>query len=598
MLITRHTPIALALLSLYSANVFANTSETTSNTDERINVLVVKGYTAPSATTQSYTSDTVINIVPTNSDINKTLDQVIAENTPGFVHANSGGPKHASANYHRGLSDEYTLYLLNGVAFPTSTLGSQSVPDIPMESIALIEVIRGAQASLYGSSSLTGVINIVTKTGDKKDAQVNISAGSHDSGRMGGVYANNINNVYFMTSLKVDKSDGYDIKDDGVDEEYGFETYSMNSYVAHVTENRRLSLAVNNGTDELEYDSGGVAEQTTDTLQITAKYIQRINTNTTTELTLSAADIDADYDSPAYGTSHYATSETLAQLHINNEWEKLAFNFGGEFIDSEFTENSTQKNREQSALYAAISGNFNEGVNLSTGLRYDHYSDFGDAFTYSVGLGLFNIAELSYRTSFSAPSYSDLYSSWGGNPDLESEEGEIVELALTHNIDTEHAYIPLKLSLYTGSIKNKIEWVSYTPYNVGEVSIHGVEAYMQYNMDRFTYDITGAYSQSIDESTNEQLDNVPKWSASSSIQYNMTDTITPKLIYSYLGGRTNSYNGDLDATHRLNFSMNYQITPHFNASFNIDNITDSDDQLYSGYNADGRTFLVSISAQL
>ena len=611
MFILRHTPIALALLSLYSAQTLA--TETTQD-DERMNVLISKGYSAPNATTQNYSGDTVIKIVPTSSDSNKPLDQLIAENSPGFVHTNSGTSKHNSNNYHRGLSDKYTLYLLNGVPFPTSTLGSQNVPDIPMESIELIEVIRGAQASLYGSSSLTGVINIITKTGETTDAQLNISTGSHNTNRIGGVYADNFGAFHVMTSLEVDKSDGYDFIEASEDD-FGSQTYSMNSYGAYVTESSRFSLAINNARSDIEiYDTynpkhftnpPGKADSTQESYQFTGKYIQRLNQNITSEFTLSHANTDLEsghYN--ATNVDNYATQTNIGQLHINSQWENLSVNLGGELINSEYDSNENGAEREQKAIYLAMSSDITDDINISGGLRNDNYSDFGDALTYSAGISLFNTADLSYKTSFRAPSYNDLYWPGQGNPNLEAEEGEMLELSLTHNINTQSAHIPLKLNVYTGIVDNKIDWAPispgssiWLPFNIGEVELKGVEAYMQYNVANFIFDITGAYSESIDKSTNKQLKNVPEWSGSSSFQYNITNSIKPKFIYSYIGERMAS-SGKLDEVHLLDFAITYKMTKHFNVGFNINNITDNDQQLHDGYNADGRTYLLSVGANL
>ncbi|MEI6897142.1 MAG: TonB-dependent receptor [Psychromonas sp.] len=608
MLTLRHRSIALALLSLYSIQTLANDNIISAiKDDDKMNILIVKGYSSPSATTQYYSGDTIINIVPSGNDINKSLDQLIAENTPGFVHTNSGTSKHNSNNYHRGLSDKYTLYLLNGVPFPTTTLGSQNIPNIPMESIQLVEVIRGVQASLYGSSSLTGVINIVTKTGETTDIQLNISVGSHHSKRIAGMYADNFGKFQFMTSLEIDKSNGYDFIETS-DEDFGSQNYSMNSYFAYVTEKNRLSLAVNNATSDLEVNDSnnetyvrGKAETSQDTLQLTAKYIQLFNNNLSSELTLSTAEVDLeaeDYNST--DVDHYSTNEILTQLHINSTWEYLAINMGGEFIHSEFKSNENSDNRDQSAIYFSVSGDITDYLNISGGIRNDHYSDFGDARIYSAGISLFNIASFSYKTSFTAPSYNDLYWPDSGNVNLEAEQGEILALTLTHNIDTRKAYIPLKLTLYTGSLDNKIEWApisegswDWSPFNIGKVTIKGIEAYLQYNASDFIYNIAGSYSESIDESTAQQLDNVPKWSGSSSIQYNITPTIKPKFSYSYIGER-----GNLEAVHLLNFTITHQVAAHINVGFNINNMTDNDQQLHDGYNAEGRTYKITISTNL
>ncbi|MDA7746823.1 TonB-dependent receptor [Psychromonas sp.] len=609
MLIHRYTPLAFAIFSLCSAHTFANESEQDAQNNERKNILITKGYSAPNATMQNYSGDTVINIVPNNDDINKSLDQLIAENAPGFVHTNSGTSKHNSSNYHRGLSDEYTLYLLNGAPFPSTTLGSQNIPNIPMESIALVEVIRGAQASLYGSNSLTGVINIVTKTGETLDAQLNFSAGSDNTQRIGGVYANKFGKFRLMTSLDLDKSDGYDFIESS-DDEFGYKSYSMNTYAAYVTETNRFSLALNNATTDLEINQSGKVDSYQDTVQLTGKYIQQFNSHFSSEFTLSTAEVDStteQYNST--NEDNYKTNETLVQLHLNTEWQKAAVNFGGEYIHSKFKSNENGDEREQTALFAAFSGEMTDFLNISGGLRNDHYSDFGNALTYSAGFSLFDTASLSYKTSFSAPSYNDLYWPGSGNPDLESEEGEMLELSLTHNFDTNHAFIPVKLNLYTGSLDNKINWADtgeiddngwavYKPFNIGKVNIRGVELYMQYNATKFMFDIAGAYSESIDKSTDEQLNNVPKWSGSSNFQYNITNAIKPKLTYTYVGERTTSYSGDLKEVHLLDFAINYQVMKHINIGFNANNLTDNEQPLAAGYNPPGRTYMFTVGAQM
>ncbi|MEJ6122112.1 TonB-dependent receptor [Vibrio sp. 2-Bac 85] len=596
----RYTSIAVMTLSLCSANSLADDEITSSQTTPRKNILITKGFSAPNATTQNYSGENIVSIVPSDSDINKTLDQLIAENTPGFVHTNSGTAKHNASNYHRGLSDKYTLYLLNGVPFPTSTLGSQNIPTIPMESIALIEVIRGAQASLYGSSSLTGVINIITKTGEMADAQLNISAGSNNTQRVGGAYANSWNNFQFMTSFDKDQSDGYDFIEDS-DDDFGYDTYSMNSYAAYVTETNRFSIAINNATSDLEiyesYPTVGKAKTSQDTLQITGKYIQQYTQNLSSEFTLSTAEVDLKAGHPnTSDVDHYSTRENLLQLHLKGEWQELTVNLGGEFIQSTYKSNENGNDRDQGAVYLAFNHYLTDYLNISGGVRHDHYSDFGDATTYSAGFSLFKTASINYKTSFTAPSYNDLYWPSFGNPDLESEEGEILELSLTHNLDTQHAYIPLKLNFYTGSLENKIQW-GWSPFNIGEVKLKGVELYAQYNAASYSFDIAAAYSESIDQDTDKQLDNIPKWSGSSSFEYYVTNKLKPKLIYTYVGKRTTS-SDELKEVHLLSLAMTYQLNQYINLGVNVNNMTDNGKQLHNGYNAEGRTVQFTIGAQL
>ena len=191
-----------------------------------------------------------------------------------------------------------------------------------------------------------------------------------------------------------------------------------------------------------------------------------------------------------------------------------------------------------------------------------------------------------------------------GKPDLEPEVGGVLELSLTHDFDTQYAYIPLKLNFYTGSLDNKIQWApisvgswDWSPFNIGEVKIKGVELYTQYSANAYAFDIAVAYSESIDQDTNQQLDNVPKWSGSSSVEYYLTNKLKPKFTYTYVGKRTTS-SDELQEVHLLSLAMTYQLNQHINLGVNLNNITDNDKQLHNGYNAEGRTVQFTIGAQL
>lgn len=68
-----------------------------------------------------------------------------------------------------GLDPGFTLILLNGhplADYPLPYNGNQNITDlstIPMEAVDHIDVLSGGQSSLYGSSAIAGVVNVVLK---------------------------------------------------------------------------------------------------------------------------------------------------------------------------------------------------------------------------------------------------------------------------------------------------------------------------------------------------------------------------------------------------------------------------------------------------
>ncbi|MBK3866298.1 TonB-dependent receptor [Pseudomonas stutzeri] len=94
------------------------------------------------------------------------------QDIPGVsIEGGAGGKLESTSINIRGLGEEYTLFLVNGRPQGASSeayyngFGSATrfgwLP--PLSAIERIEVIRGPMSSLYGSSALAGVINIITK---------------------------------------------------------------------------------------------------------------------------------------------------------------------------------------------------------------------------------------------------------------------------------------------------------------------------------------------------------------------------------------------------------------------------------------------------
>ena len=93
------------------------------------------------------------------------------EGVPALDVVQNGSPGQNSSVFIRGSNPEHTLVLLDGVPLndPSSTaMAFDDLDHLMTDDVKQIEVVRGPQSLLYGSSAIGGVINILTLQGDGK----------------------------------------------------------------------------------------------------------------------------------------------------------------------------------------------------------------------------------------------------------------------------------------------------------------------------------------------------------------------------------------------------------------------------------------------
>ena len=87
----------------------------------------------------------------------------------------------------RGGTQEQVAVLLNGIDITDPQTGHNSVEyPVDLNEIERIEIIEGPASRLFGTSSLVGAINIVTKTADKSSLDLNTEGGSFGYFTIGG----------------------------------------------------------------------------------------------------------------------------------------------------------------------------------------------------------------------------------------------------------------------------------------------------------------------------------------------------------------------------------------------------------------------------
>jgi len=114
-----------------------------------------------------------------------------------------------------GLFNNKSLYLINGHPSYESLFGSTLLDYIPIEMVERVEVVRSPASVLYGTNSISGVINIITKQGAENKDAVTLRTGSN-SHKYGSIVHHSEN---LSMAASVQRDDGYNYT--GTNDEFG-----------------------------------------------------------------------------------------------------------------------------------------------------------------------------------------------------------------------------------------------------------------------------------------------------------------------------------------------------------------------------------------
>jgi len=112
----------------------------------------------------------------TIDDILRTIPGV---NMPIASAANTGVQNHRVSM--RGLGGQRALVLLDGVPIHDPYYGTIEWQKVPIDSLKQVEVVRGANASLFGNFAVGGTINLLTRPVDEDEVRVLTSYGTDAS---------------------------------------------------------------------------------------------------------------------------------------------------------------------------------------------------------------------------------------------------------------------------------------------------------------------------------------------------------------------------------------------------------------------------------
>ncbi|HSV68958.1 MAG TPA: TonB-dependent receptor [Methylibium sp.] len=376
----------------------------------------------------------------------RTLVEALAQ-APGLQFTANGGLGKSASLFVRGLEARHVLLLVDGVRVGSATLNTASFDNLPLDLVERIEIVRGPMSSLYGSNAMGGVVQVFTRRGAAGlHGNARASVGSEHYGLASTGLSWGADRFDLAAQVQHQRTDGFSATNASAQfgnfdpDEDGFRQNAGSLRAGWtLAPGWRAEALWLESTGKTQYDDGPGAD---------ARAALR---NRVQSLQLSGAPTERWHTRLAYGraldrydtlasASPFAALGAIETRQTQLDWEnRVALPLGEALVVLERIEQDVSRpgapyavsDRRIDAL--ALGWTAQVGAHdVQASLRRDRNSQFGGKTTGALGYA-WRLSEAwraggSYGSSFTAPSFNQLYYPGFGNPALQPEEGRHGEL--------------------------------------------------------------------------------------------------------------------------------------------------------------------------
>lgn len=363
---------------------------------------------------------------------------------------------HSVRGRRTGSASREVLVLIDGQRFNQAYTAATGVPVISLANIEKVEVIRGPGSAIYGSNAFTGVINITSRR-DKN--AIGLQSGSHNYQQVNASYSQNYEDIHLNLYANF-------VRDDG-------ELYQLEKPVTHLHAPasdpwRGVDVNIKAGTEHTYMNVLYASQQASDFYvveQFSNEYNKKSNDYSSIQLQHSVNSNDAMDTSLKVRYSEWSSftripvsavktevdfHEKTFDVNVDNNWtisKSHSLQFGVEqwYIRSEQAKQvsslgeavlNDETTRNVSGIYLQSQNRFSEDTELTSGLRFDHFTSaskaFSPRFALTHQLSTVQTVKFLYGHAFRAPDLIEMTlknnSLAVGNPDLNPETIETMEM--------------------------------------------------------------------------------------------------------------------------------------------------------------------------
>jgi len=409
-----------------------------------------------------------------NDDINSTgvnnTSELLSRLPSVFIVGNNQNLSSLNNLFLRGASNNQVSILIDGapVFDPASPDRAFDLSELSLMNVQQIEVIRGSHSALYGSSSIGGVVNVITKKNTGRGLTLQGSATGGTFKPDGRLFSNQLqadygfgNGIYFGggfssvlsggfdSTVRPEENNGFELPDQGDD----YTKTDALLKAGYSKDNLQAELRYKNIYRDFDIDDGAFSDDenhTTDTNRDIIHFSGKYNFSNLLNLSLNA-------DLSFYDRS-FKDDSSLTDAQGNTDQSFSSGEFGGDMFYGELqnvfkgsgfstvlgtsvlTETLEQEtfftttafggfesstNLDSLDIYGSLFSVFTYSdfsgsllspklsrLNLGAGLRYLNHNDFGSEWVYEINPSIQLTNELlvyaSHSTGFNTPSLFQL----------------------------------------------------------------------------------------------------------------------------------------------------------------------------------------------
>ena len=605
---------ALSLLASFGSSAAAQ---------ESLPELVVTATRVPIPAEQSGSAITVL----TEQELERRQIRVVADalrDVPGATVSRSGGPGALTEVYLRGAESNQTLVLIDGVEVNNPDGGAFDFSNLLDLEVERIEILRGPQSVLWGSSAIGGVINIITRRAQQPwQASARLEAGSfatrQAAGSVGGRgdrYDALLSGTWFDTN---GWSAGSAWRGNSEDDATTIGTLLFKgsarprddlelSVMERYTHTRSDFDAFLGGSIRPVVDSNDQADSRQNLLRLQGRFTL-FGGAWEHLLGASRYDLDSKTDSTGFeafdSTSHsnqldYQSNYFLSTPGAEQTLTVLVKDKQDEARNTYFASNSIHN----TGLALQYGLGLAERLFLTVGARHDFNDRFDDADTYRLTAAYLWPAtgarlHASYGTAVKNPTLTELFGFSGdfqGNPDLQPEESR------GFDIGWEQALLDQRLRFDVTGFHNRIDNIivgaGRTVINLpGESRTRGIELSINAELaPKLNGTLAYTYTDA-EDSEGQDIPRRPRHLTSLNLNYRATDRTNLNLAVRHSGSFTDTaFDSEtfattpvtLDGYTVVNLAASYQWNDRWQWYGRIENLFDEQYEDVLGYSGTER----------